>query len=150
MSAWDGGVPLVKRSVESSAASGSADPLEVFNRSCFDGNLQLVQLMLIEYGASVNRQGSKGLTPLMYASKGGSGAVIRYLLDCGADPDSKDVCGRTAFMHAAKLYKGQACATLFGAGMTISSERTRAGQSRMPFFVDTSWFRRRSNPHGLV
>ena len=44
-----------------------------------------------------------GVTPLFLACSNGNAAMIRLLLDAGADPNSEDPTGETALMEAARV-----------------------------------------------
>ena len=51
------------------------------------GNIPAMTKML-KYGADVNGRGVTGMTPLMYAAKGGDLDTVNYLIDAGADVDA--------------------------------------------------------------
>jgi len=44
-------------------------------------------MIFAELSRSVNVQDEDGWTPLMFAAKGGATAVVKYLLQRGADPN---------------------------------------------------------------
>ena len=48
------------------------------------GNKEIIKI-LHEFGAPLNHQSNKGLTPLHYAAKGARGDCVKYLIDHGAD-----------------------------------------------------------------
>ena len=56
---------------------------------------------LLSKGASVNTSDRRGLTPLMWASAGGSVEMVRHLLENGAAVDRRAHDGTTALMLAA-------------------------------------------------
>ncbi|MEM6721379.1 MAG: ankyrin repeat domain-containing protein [Bacteroidota bacterium] len=62
------------------------------------GDFDTVKKM-IEFGENVNKE-SNGKTPLMYAARYNRTEIINLLLENGADVDSKDSGGRTAFDYA--------------------------------------------------
>lgn len=55
---------------------------------------------LLAAGAKINAIGPKGLTALHWAAMAGNTAVVRLLLDHGADPNSRDDQHRTPLAHA--------------------------------------------------
>jgi ankyrin repeat protein len=67
--------------------------------ACWRGDAETV-LRLIEEGADINAQNSKGTTPLMYAKtyafSAGDTRIMNILLEYGADPLMKDNAGKTA------------------------------------------------------
>lgn len=48
---------------------------------------------LIDHGANVNAVEPSGLTPLVGAASSGDDAMVRLLLDHGADPNARASCG---------------------------------------------------------
>jgi ankyrin repeat protein len=54
---------------------------------------------LLDHGADVNAKANDGMTPLMYAAKAGP-AVVRLLLERGADATRRDEANRTALHWA--------------------------------------------------
>jgi hypothetical protein len=50
----------------------------------------------IDYGVDVNIQDHKGMTPLMYSVYCNSIPNVKFLLSRGADPDIKDIYGKSA------------------------------------------------------
>jgi len=56
-----------------------------------------VARVLLEAGAEVNALGPNNATPIYYASINGSGAVMRLLMDHGADPTMKTTSGKDAY-----------------------------------------------------
>ncbi|XP_072289035.1 ankyrin repeat domain-containing protein 34B-like [Eucyclogobius newberryi] len=76
-------------------------------RAVFLGRLRLARLLL-EGGAYVNESDALGHTPLMVAittphrdhQSCPRHRMVRYLLDCGADPNIQDKSGQTCLVHA--------------------------------------------------
>ena len=62
-------------------------------------DLEMVKL-LIASGAKVNQQNFRGATPLMIAAGAGTPAVVRYLLEKGADVNARDREGNTVLAYA--------------------------------------------------
>ena len=50
-------------------------------------------MMFAELSRNVNEQDEDGWTPLMFGAKSGSTAVVQYLLQRGAKPNMRQVCG---------------------------------------------------------
>ncbi len=51
-------------------------------------NIAEVSIMLIENGAEINTTNSQLYTPLHYAARYSSAAVVQLLLELGVDPDA--------------------------------------------------------------
>ena len=66
---------------------------------------------IIEYGADVNER-FNGLTPLMYAARYNNVAMIKMLLEKGANLSDKDVRGITAIKYAESSNATEALAFL--------------------------------------
>lgn len=62
-------------------------------------DLEMVKL-LVAHGAQVNQKNFRGGTALMGAAVGGTAAVVRYLLEKGADANARDNDGNTALAYA--------------------------------------------------
>ena len=54
----------------------------------------------LKAGIDINGRSKSGMTALMSAAEGQRASVIRVLLSRGADPDSQDSEGHTAYWHA--------------------------------------------------
>jgi len=67
------------------------------------GNLEMVECLLVDGKADVNRRDSVRRTPLMYAVRGNHVEVVKFLLKHGAKLKLYDVKGRTAMHHAVKI-----------------------------------------------
>ncbi len=72
--------------------------------------------MLIQAGADVNLADSKGLTPLMEASRGGMADVVRALIEAKADVNAKDKDGKTALDVAVEAGHADVVKALTAAG----------------------------------
>ena len=57
-------------------------------------------LVLLDYGASVEAENSKGITPLIMAAQKGNAVVIKELLRRGSDPSHASANGTTAVLQA--------------------------------------------------
>lgn len=67
---------------------------------CARNNLDLFLEGLISEGLEVNTRNRNGITPLMIAAEFNNPSPTDKLLKCGADPNSRDVLGKTALMKA--------------------------------------------------
>jgi ankyrin repeat protein len=59
-----------------------------------------VASVLLHYGADVNEVNAEGMTCLMLAAENGLTDMVKFLVDNGADPRSRDHDGLTAMDHA--------------------------------------------------
>ena len=75
------------------------------------GGQEAMVRMLLQRGASVNLQASRGVTALMAAASNGHTAIVQALLDAKADASLQDSRGDTALMLA-ELHKHTATAQL--------------------------------------
>ena len=64
------------------------------------GGQEAIVRMLLQRGASVNTQGSSGVTALMYAAIFGRTTIVQTLLDAKAETTLRDSDGKTALMWA--------------------------------------------------
>nr|HOP41646.1 ankyrin repeat domain-containing protein [Geobacteraceae bacterium] len=55
---------------------------------------------LLENGCTVDARDRDGHTPLMFASNYGCNECITCLVEYGADPNAKTLCGNTALTYA--------------------------------------------------
>lgn len=89
------------------SVSQSLDELE-FERgiwqAAIDNDLSKVKL-LTGKGTSVNIKDNSGYTALHYAARAGNIEIAKYLLDSGADPNSRTKTGRDTPLHRA-AYQG--------------------------------------------
>ncbi len=76
----------------------------------FKGDFETVK-KFIEYGADVNEV-SNGMTPLMFAARYNKVAIVKFLLDNGADKKVKDEKGYTAIKYAELSNSTEALAIL--------------------------------------
>lgn len=71
-----------------------------FLDACENGDLNTVTNIYHEHKIDVNYQRQKNKTPLIYASRGGSFEIIKFLIENGADMNIQDVNKNTALMYA--------------------------------------------------
>jgi ankyrin repeat protein len=86
---------LLDRGADAKARSNAG--MSALHFAAFKGDVVMVKALL-EAGAPVNIADDRGLTPLIMAanSRGKDPAVVRLLLEHGADSQAKDSFGRTA------------------------------------------------------
>lgn len=126
----DGQLSLVRRMLKKNPGLstmqqyrfGSAiTPLEMAATSHHEDNLAIAKL-LVANGADVNgRDPQFGQQPLHRACEGGVLNLISYLIDQGADPNSRDRTGQTCLHFAAEHGRADACRLLLerGAGPSL-------------------------------
>lgn len=68
--------------------------------AALSGNLPCLKV-LVGAGAGLDAQGAFGVTPLMVAARQGDPAVVRFLVEAGADKSAETLGGRNAFDYAA-------------------------------------------------
>ncbi len=65
-----------------------------------NGERQVFTKLLREHPETVNRSGTSGFTPLMYAVLYGDANCVRLLLEAGADPNLRNLGNASALMYA--------------------------------------------------
>ncbi|XP_031556000.1 ankyrin-3-like [Actinia tenebrosa] len=78
------------------------DGLTALQRSCFIGNLKLVQL-LVNYGANIDIQDREGWSVLHASAVAGNSSILRYLVCMGADVTTRNDFGELAIDLASDL-----------------------------------------------
>ena len=98
------------------------------------GNLQVVEALLA-YGAGVNASTVQlGATALMWAVAAPHPAVVRVLLDAGANPNTSTTNGYTTLMYAASNGDIPMAETLIAAGVDINTPGV-TGTHILPFSI---------------
>lgn len=89
---------------------------------------------LISKGASINQQGSDGISPLMFLASRCYPEAIKLFLSLGADPNLKTKLGETALMIAEKTAVNSAQGSTCNQTYSVLSdpERYRAASSTSP------------------
>jgi ankyrin repeat protein len=109
------------------------------------GNLEKVRL-LVAKGANVNARSQAGRTPLMLAAaQDGNAAVVKFLLDRGADPKAEDATGATALLLAAESGDAASLRLLIDKGGNVNA-RAGSGYGRTQFGAASLSFNRPSRP----
>ncbi len=127
-----GHTEIVKLLIGRKASVGRLSPAgdTALMHACLGGNLSVVQA-LVEAGSVINR---RGWAPLHYASYGGSGAVVKLLLDRGAELEAVAPNGYTAIMLAARNGNQDATKVLLNAKPNLG-HRDAAGQTALTLAV---------------
>lgn len=79
------------------------DGLTALQRSCFIGNLKLVQL-LVAYGANIHIQDNEGWSVLHASAVAGNYSILRYLVCMGSDVAVRNDLGQLPIDLASNLY----------------------------------------------
>jgi hypothetical protein len=107
--------------IPSKNALGMAESKTSLGQAAKRGNVEVVQ-MLLEAGADPDLANSNGFRPLMAAASVGRLAVLRLLLQVGAQIESPDPCdGSTAFHYACFGGQPESAEVLVRAGCNIAA-----------------------------
>ena len=87
--------------------------------ACEEGDLERVR-QLVQDGQDVNRSGSYGWTPLMWAAANGHDQIVRELIRAGADVNGKDNNKQTALHRASWWGHSNVVKTLAEAGANLN------------------------------
>lgn len=93
---------LLSSGADPNATSSFTTPLSLASACICENSGKIVSLLLNTIGVCVDIRDYLGRTPLMIAK---SGEILKELLKAGAQIDTKDNSGQTAFMH--QIYCGQ-------------------------------------------
>jgi len=97
-----------------------------FQEACKWGNLKAAQDYLAANGdSSVDEKDSKGITALGYAIGANRGAVVKLLIEKGADPFSVDDSGNSGLHYAAAYGRKEMLDYLVSAGGDINKKNTQ-------------------------
>ncbi|KAK1642065.1 hypothetical protein QYE76_059870 [Lolium multiflorum] len=96
----DEGVGRPKDVVEAARADGGLWALHV---AAGNEQMEVCRYLVQELRVDVNAADDKGRTPLVFAVHSENAAVVKYLLDHGADPDKADDVGLTPLHSAAGI-----------------------------------------------
>ena len=133
----EGAFEVAQLLIESGANVNAINPQNGYTAliKAADNDRQKIARLLVENGADINRFGASrdnnrawsAHPPLHGAANEGHTAIMRYLLDKGADIDARDGQGRTALMYAASEGQGDAVALLMSrrADATIRDDNGR-------------------------
>ncbi|MFZ5806198.1 MAG: ankyrin repeat domain-containing protein [Verrucomicrobiota bacterium] len=80
-------------------------PLQTGNENMIRRHMKAMELLL-DAGANINVQDESGYTPLMKASEFGCLEIVKFLLEKGADIETKNTFGDTALTHASSCLDG--------------------------------------------
>ena len=109
-------------------------------------NTQIIAVMLLARGVDVNERDAYGQTPLMVAvTSGVDSAVIKLLLDCGANISARDPGGETALFKSIQNYDSDkpdnlpVVTLLLNAGADVNAKGV-SGDSALYYSVGTKVF----------
>ena len=125
--ARDGNRALVRAALGKGADVNAAqgDGMTALHWAAINGDAELTQI-LVRAGASVNATTRiAGATPMLLAAENGHGAIVRALLNAGADAKTADLSGTTALMLAAAAGDADAIRALLQHGAQLEA-RDRA------------------------
>jgi ankyrin repeat protein len=115
------------------AAGALVDEKDTHDQGALEYALRDIEAMevaraLVAAGADINAHNAKwGWTPLWYAASGGESASVRFLLELGADPKSKNKDGQTALMCT----KSREVAELLLAAGALVNEKDASGKTAL-------------------
>ncbi len=95
-----------------------------------NGDLKSFKKLLVEDPKVVNLKGPGGSTPLMYAALYGDSASVRFLLDRGADPNTRNNDGASALMWG--VHDAIKTRLLLAGGAEVDA---RADDGRTPLII---------------
>src|SRR5262245_4218986 len=109
--------------------TAQADGMTALHWAAQKGDVELAQVLLY---ASANVRATTrigGYTPLLIASRNGDAAMIRTLLEGGADANSQTTNGTTALMLASAAGKADAVNALLERGANVNAKENVKGQA---------------------
>jgi ankyrin repeat protein len=113
--------------------STQADGMTALHWAAQKGDVDLANVLLY---ASANIRATTrigGYTPLLIASKNGDAAMIRTLVEHGADPNNATTNGTSALMLAAAAGKADAVELLLDKGANVNATENVKGESALTF-----------------
>lgn len=124
-----------KKSLVNQLRSDSDENESALHQASTKDNITMASLLL-HYGSDINlRTGNHiGNTPLMCAAYKGHIAMVKFLLDRGAEIHKGDNCGCTAVMHAASVCQVETVQLLLERGALIENSD---GMSALMFAIIT-------------
>ncbi|MCL7048274.1 hypothetical protein MKW94_002120, partial [Papaver nudicaule] len=74
-----------------------------FHFAAREGKIEICKYLTEELKIDVNIKDEDGDTPLLHAARQGHNDIAKYLIECGANPDTCSELGATALHHAAGM-----------------------------------------------
>lgn len=122
---------LLKENVDVNAPQG--DGTTALHWAAYRDDLEMAQL-LIQAGARTDAKTRLGdITPLYMASKNGNAAMIKVLLNAGADTWSTTTTGTTPLMLAAASGSSDGVKLLLDRGVDVNAKDINQGQTALMF-----------------
>ena len=122
---------LLQRGADVNGAQG--DGMTALHWAASQGDVTLAEMLVL---AGANLRASTRLnayTPLFLAARGGHAALVRLLLEKGADAGAVSVTGSTPLMLAAASGSADAVRMLLDAGADLHARETARGQTALMF-----------------
>jgi ankyrin repeat protein len=113
--------------------TAQADGMTALHWAAQKGDVELAKVLLY---ASANMRATTrigGYTPLLIASRNGDAAMIRTLLESGADANNQTTNGTTALMLAAAAGKAEAAKVLLEKGANVNAKENVKGETALTF-----------------
>lgn len=122
---------LLRQGGDVNAAQG--DGMTALHWAASNNDVELAA-MLIHAGANIRATTRiNGYTPLLMAAKAGHAAVIKALLERGADAKGASLTGATPLMLAAAAGSLEAVGALLDAGAEVNAKESARGQTAVMF-----------------
>src|SRR5262245_45500645 len=122
---------LIKQGADVNAAQG--DGMTALHWAAETGNVEMAQVLIRAGGSTsaVTRRGSH--TPLHVSARAGRGAVVKALLDAGADPNARTSSGATALHQASGAGNLEAVQALIAKGADVNAKEGMWEQTPLVF-----------------
>ncbi|XP_055346257.1 ankyrin repeat and KH domain-containing protein 1-like isoform X2 [Paramacrobiotus metropolitanus] len=99
------------------------------SRACYSKRLDLVRLVVEDYGAKVNPEGPVIETPLCAAAACGDADIVKYLLTRGARVNESDASGFTPLMRACNEGNGNLVPVLLHHEANVNAQNVQEDNS---------------------
>ena len=92
---------------------------QALHHASLEGHKNVASLLILQSGVDVGVCDAEQKTSLHFAAMQGHEHMLRFLMDCGADLDAKDLLGSTALLEATKHAHDGAALLLLNRGADI-------------------------------